>query len=195
MHRHNVLDALTKIHVYFRTNPSLQLLILTVYNRLLECNYTRGLIIKEDCDVLAIVFSIVHLFMNSKSHVDMGLKCIIQCARSEYCRCYIIENNLVAYLITFVKRYPAVPSILRSLLKLFNWVTTTQARMEYVAKLKVSDCTAHWCVGVFELLCSINEACWLYVEYYCCCQCYTSTVRLFVLQRILFFLLKICLLL
>ena len=136
LHRQGILNAVYKIQFYFfKTHPNIQILILKVFAKLLDCNYTRGTILK-DTDMLRVVFTICHFYMNSKSHVDLCLYCMMQCTRSELNRATMLQERMVGYIVTFIRRYPLVPTILRSMIKLFNWISTSQERMEYLVKLK-----------------------------------------------------------
>lgn len=134
MHRHGVLQAIIKIHEFYRNQPPIQLLVVSVLQQLLDCNYTRSAIIAH-VSVLHMSFSIAHLYMNSASHVEAACKCITQCARSEVGRVAIIENTIVPYMITFCQRFSRNASIIRSTLMVFLWVTTDQARLEYICKV------------------------------------------------------------
>lgn len=135
MEKHNVIEVLLKIQAFFKSNPPMQLLVLPAIRRLLDCNYTRGKIIK-DTKVLKSVFSIAHLYMNSKSHIDLAARCIMQCSRSEVNRSEIIKLNVINYLLTFSGRFAKNSSILRSILRLLLWVSNTQERLEIVCQLK-----------------------------------------------------------
>ena len=65
----------------YRYNAPIQLLVISIFRKLLECNYTRDAIIYKT-DVLRIAFSITHRFMQSLEHVEVGVNCLLQCCRS-----------------------------------------------------------------------------------------------------------------
>ena len=90
--KHNAVDIVTKIQRYdeYRGHAQMQLLVASIFRRLLECNYTRDAIIYKT-DVLRVAFTIAHRFMHSLEHVEAGVNCILQCCRSEICRRDIID--------------------------------------------------------------------------------------------------------
>lgn len=128
MFKHGAVGALNRIHMHYREHPPLQLQCITALGRMLECNFTRDDII-SNTDALRIAFNVAHLHMNSRAHVDTAVRCIAQCARSEVCRVEIMKKRIYAYMLNFCKRFSSTASILRSCLKLFNWVSTTAGRL------------------------------------------------------------------
>lgn len=134
MHRHGVLHAITKIHDFYHSQPPIQLMVVSILKQLLDCNYTRSAMIAQ-VDVLNMAFSIAHTYMNSASHVEACCHCITQCTRSETCRLAILRQNIPAYMIHFCKKYSKNAQIIRSTLLLFTWITTDQARLEYVCSI------------------------------------------------------------
>jgi hypothetical protein len=134
MQRHGVLLAITKIHDFYRNQPPIQLLVVCILQQLLDCNYTRAALIADPA-VLHISFSIAHTHMNSASHVEAACKCITQCARSEVCRLAILQHSYTPYLINFCRKFSKNTTIIRSTLMLFMWITTDQARLEYICSI------------------------------------------------------------
>jgi hypothetical protein len=131
MHRHGVMQAVTKIQDFYHNQPPIQLLVISVLQQLLDCNYTRSAIIAH-ADVVRMAFSIAHMHMNSPSHLEAACKCLTQCARSEVGRLAILELNVTPYMVNFCRKYSKNASIIRSTLMLFLWLTTDQARLEYL---------------------------------------------------------------
>lgn len=134
MQRHGVMQAITKIQDFYHNQPPIQLLVITILQQLLDCNYTRAAIIAH-ADVVRMSFAIAHYHMNSPSHLEPACKCLTQCARSEAGRVAILELNVVPYMINFCRKYSKNASIVRSTLMLFLWVTTDQARLEYICSV------------------------------------------------------------
>mmetsp|Transcript_31144 Transcript_31144/g.52069 ORF Transcript_31144/g.52069 Transcript_31144/m.52069 type:complete len:533 (-) Transcript_31144:92-1690(-) len=136
MLRHGALQAVMKIHAYFTNDPPIQLLVIKVVRQLLDCNYTRSLVLDEAnngaTNLLHMCFKIAHHHMNSASHVEVAAHCITQTARSEVCRQAIQRLNIIAYMINFCKRFSKNPKIIRPTLMLMLWFSTNQPRLEYV---------------------------------------------------------------
>ena len=128
MFKHGAIGTLKRIHLHYRDHPPLQLQCVTALGRLLDCNITRDDAI-SDTEALRMAFNIAHTHMNSRAHVDTAARCIAQCARSEVCRRDILHRKVYAYMLNFCKRFSGTASILRSCLKLFNWVATTRERI------------------------------------------------------------------
>lgn len=137
MVKHDIVGAIEKIYLHYRQHPPLQFQCVAALRILLDCNLTRDLITNKSIKVLRIAFSIAHLHMNSRTHVDEATACISQCARAERCRQDIMGRKIYAYVMTFCKRYQNTPSIIRSALKLFNWVSTTNERIIELCEAKV----------------------------------------------------------
>ena len=128
MLKHGAIGTLKHIHLHYREHPPLQLQCVTALGRLLECNITRDDVI-ANTEALRMAFNIAHVHMNSRAHVDTAARCIAQCCRSEVCRRDILHRKVYAYMLNFCKRFSSTASILRSCLKLFNWVATTRERI------------------------------------------------------------------
>jgi hypothetical protein len=137
---HGAVDVVYMIQDYYKTYPEIQLLVLHVFAKLLECNYTREALV-GDVEALRLTFSIGHRFMNSLPHVEGAMRCVLQCARSEVCREDIMKRRLIGYCTNFCKRYSREPNVVRYVLKLFNWVTTTLERMQIVYSMNAVDTT------------------------------------------------------
>lgn len=133
--RHGAVEALIKVHEFFKHHPPIQLAIMSAFRLFVDCNYTRDDVIRDD-RVVSLCFSIAHLHMNSLAHVEPAIRCITQCSRRESNRRIIIKHNYIAYLITFSNRFHRVDTLLRSVLKLMNWISTSFERIVYLCKLK-----------------------------------------------------------
>jgi hypothetical protein len=129
--KHGIVDSLLNIHLFFKENPPIQLSIILALKQLLDCNHTRDDVV-ENVHVLHCCFSIAYFHMNSKSHVEHAVRCIAQCSRFEHCRIVILEKNYIPYFITFCNRFYKISSILRSVIKILNWISTNQSRIEYI---------------------------------------------------------------
>lgn len=129
MLKHGIVDSIEKIHNHFREHSFLQLQCIIALRKLLDCNYTRDQLIQKDSRVLRLSFAICHIHMKSREHVDEAVRCVCQCARSEYCRRDIIGRRIYAYINNICKRFVRDPSILRFSLKFFNWTATDDDRL------------------------------------------------------------------
>jgi hypothetical protein len=128
MYRHNVIDLLCKASEAYRQNSNIQLNILIIFQRLLECNYTRESIISTP-KALNISFLIGHYYMSSVKHVEHATACVLQCARHEVCRKEILDKKYITYLFVYCKKYSRNHIIIRNIMKLLNWVTSTDDRL------------------------------------------------------------------
>jgi hypothetical protein len=132
--RHEGCDTVLKAFNTHPKHPAILLLCAQLWGRLLDCNLTRdGLI--DDADVLRAVFSIANRHMRSAEHVSVCMKALMQCARSEQCRLYILDNSLLGYYTLFCKGFSKNPDIIRSVLRSFNWVATTDERLVLLFQL------------------------------------------------------------
>jgi hypothetical protein len=151
---HNAVDIVMQVQSYYKTYPDIQLNVLSIFDRLLACNYTRAALIDNSVEVLRLTFSIGHRFMYSLPHVEAALRCVLQCARSEVCRADILQRNLLGYCTNFVKRYSRKVYVVRSVLKLFNWVATDERRMKAVCKANAVDTTLRY--ATYSLCCIVH---------------------------------------
>ncbi|KAJ1427287.1 hypothetical protein B484DRAFT_77506 [Ochromonadaceae sp. CCMP2298] len=134
MLRHGALEAVLKIHEFYQNQPPVQLLVIKVLRQLLDCNYTRTLVVSKAA-VLSACFAIAHHHMNSPPHLEIAVHCIAQTARSEVCRREILRQNILPYMLNFCKRFSKSAKILRPALMLLLRVCTDQARLEHVCAL------------------------------------------------------------
>ena len=128
IYRHKGIDFLVKASEKYRKNSTIQLNILIILHRLLECNYTRDSIIATPV-ALNVSFIIGHYYLNSATHVEHSTACVLQCARSEVCRVVMLEKNYISYLFMYCKKYSRNHIILRSIMKLMNWISSTDDRL------------------------------------------------------------------
>ena len=144
LHRHDVMMCLMGVFEQDKEKPHIALYIVSILRKLLDCNFTRDSIINADgpgyeaISALRVSFSIIHSHMNSHSHVEEGIKCVMQCARSELCRRDIIDRRVIVYLNEIARKYSKHPEILRPILRTFNWTANTMDRLKYVCD---ADCT------------------------------------------------------
>ena len=134
--KHGVLEIITEIINYekYHYNMKVQLLSLQIFQRLLECHYTRDYLTYKT-DVLNLTFRITHRFMSHINHVIAGMNCILQCSRSEICRSEIIELKIIGYCINFCKRHSKSPDVIRPVLRLFTWISITIERLTNICNL------------------------------------------------------------
>ena len=129
--KHGALGVLVKAHsTYMNKHSSIELSLVTCLRRLLECNFTRDHI--TNLDTLKLAFYVGYYYHHSKIHVEMAMNCMLQLAMNEYCRVKIIELNIINYATEWSRKHHKVQSIIRCLLKLFNWVSTSDEKMEYL---------------------------------------------------------------
>lgn len=134
--KHSVVDLVIKIQGYaeYKDHAEMQLLVVSIFRRLVECNYTRDAVIYKT-DVLRVAFSIIHRFMGSADHVEMGLNCLLQCCRSEICRMDIMDQKMISYCMLYAKKHWKRASLVRAVLKAFSWVSTSAERMDEICRL------------------------------------------------------------
>lgn len=123
------IEAVVKAHSFYKDNPTVHFLCVSILRRLLDCNFTRDKIIGST-DIMRIAFGIGHVYMDKEAHVEMATHCVMQCSRSEICRRDIMDRRIVKYCSMFCEKYLKNISIVRSVLKLYNWVTTTRERIQ-----------------------------------------------------------------
>jgi hypothetical protein len=134
--RHEAPTMLMKVFSLHAVHDEITLLLVQIWQQMLECNFTRdGLI--EDSEILKAVFSIVLRRMRSEPHVRAGMACMLQCARSEACREYILDNNYLRYYTLLCKNFSRNVDIVRNVIRSFNWVATTNQRLVILFE---SDC-------------------------------------------------------
>ena len=141
LHRQDIMMCLIQVYEQDKDKPHITLYVASILRKLLDCNFTRDSIINgegpgyESTSALRVSFSILHTYMKSSSHVEESLKCVLQCARSESCRNYIVERRIIVYLNEIARMYSKHPEILRSILRTFNWTANTQERLIYVCDI------------------------------------------------------------
>jgi hypothetical protein len=134
--RHEAPTMLMKVFSQHIQHDEITLLLVQIWQKLLECNFTRDELI-EDSDILKAVFSIVLRRMRSELHVRAAMACMLQCARSEACREHILENNYLRYYTLLCKNFSRNVDIVRNVIRSFNWVATTNQRLVILFE---SDC-------------------------------------------------------
>lgn len=127
-HRHEGCDTVLKAYNLHPKHSEILLTCLKLWCQILDCNHTRDFLI-DDTVVLQAVFSIANRYMRSEEHVTVAMRCLMQCARSEVCRLYILEHCLLRYYTIFCKSFSKKPDIIRSALRSFNWVATSDERL------------------------------------------------------------------
>lgn len=131
IYRHSGVDLLVKASEKYRRNATIQLNILIIFHHLLECNFTRESVITTPV-ALDLTFLIGHYYLSSAKHVEHATACVLQCARSEVCRRVILEKNYITYLLMYCKKYSRNHVVLRSIMKLMNWVSSTDERLVHL---------------------------------------------------------------
>jgi hypothetical protein len=140
LHTNGIIVTIIKIHHEHPKHTEIQLLCATALRCLVDCNLTRDAVI-DKTDVLQVAFAISHTFMTSQEHVEQVCRCIAQCARSEVCRLYILRHNIPSYMTNYCRAFSRSAPILRYTLKVFNWVSTTPARLDYLLKINAVGTT------------------------------------------------------
>jgi len=128
IYRHHGIDLLIKASETYRQNSNIQLNVLIIFQRVLECNFTRESIISSTVP-LNVTFLIGHYYLNSVKHVEHSTGCILQCARHEVGRQEILNKKYITYLFMYCKKYSRNHTIIRNIMKLMNWVTSTDDRL------------------------------------------------------------------
>lgn len=68
-----------------------------------------------------------------------GWQIVTQCSRNEFNRVDILNRGVMGFAMQYCKKYSKHALILRSILKLFNWITTNHERMLFVCDLEAID--------------------------------------------------------
>lgn len=126
--RHEAPPMMMKVFANHELHDEITLLLVDIWKQLLECNFTRDSLIEDDV-VMRAVFAIMLRRMRSEPHIRAGMACLLQCARSEACREYILDNNYLRYYTLFCKNFSKNVDIVRSVIRSFNWVATTNQRL------------------------------------------------------------------
>lgn len=126
--KHRGLLCVTSCQKLYHSNKEVQLLCIQIMRQLVDCNFTRDGII-GDMSVLHIAFSIGHNNMGSLPHLVHALHCVLQCSRSERGRADILNRHYIQYCILFCKKNSACADVLRPVLKLFNWMSSSDERL------------------------------------------------------------------
>ena len=151
LHRHDIMMCLIKVYDENKDKSHIALYVVAILRKLLDCNFTRDSIINSDgtgydaVSALRISFAIIHTYMKSYSHVEEGLKCVMQCSRSEICRKDIIDRRIIVYLNEIARKYSKYPEVLRCILRTFNWTANIKERLMYLCDIGAL-CTVLQCM-------------------------------------------------
>ena len=135
MHRHGLVQAVVKIHRQYPGKAAIQLLVVKVLKQLLDCNYTRSLVIAH-VDALHICFAVSRKHISSLEHLEVAASCIQQYARSEVGRKEIFTLNVIPHLIHYVRTFSRSVPLVRAAMLAMNWATTDMTRAAYVFTVK-----------------------------------------------------------
>lgn len=127
--------AIKSIHEFYREEGQIQLLCLKVLKQLLDCNFTRSELLKQQ-HALRIAYSISRAYMSSQDHVEIAVACLAQCARGERNRVEIIKQHVVPSLVQLCRMYSRSVPTVQGTMRLMNWTATDQSRMNYMYKMK-----------------------------------------------------------
>lgn len=106
IHRHGILNILPKICEAYIKIQEIQLLLINILRQLLNCNYTRDEIMKEEMEIiLKMSYTITYRYMNDGEIVEAGSKCLLQISRYEHGRVLISKQQLIPYIIILMKKY------------------------------------------------------------------------------------------
>jgi uncharacterized protein YutE (UPF0331/DUF86 family) len=140
--RHEGLRCLLEAQEKYPQILSLQTNCLKLLCQLLECNFTRPPLLSSPL-LLTLAFNIGHRHLANPEIVELSVRCVLQCAREECCRCEIFERNLVGYYLLYCRQYSRVPAILRHILKLFNWIASSDERLVRLYQQGVASVVLH----------------------------------------------------
>ena len=80
-------------------------------------------------------------------------------SHTEICRIDMMDLQCVSYCILFCKKHWKSPTLVRSILKVFNWISTIPERMDEICRLGAVETTVECRSSLFSplLQCSCNE--------------------------------------
>jgi hypothetical protein len=133
--KHGVWLTLHKVFEQYKSNPTLIGLALSSLGKLLDCNFSRDMMLDNNLQVLHDAFTMSHYYQRSRLHLECSMRCITQCMRKELHRDELFKHNMIPYLIGFTKKFPSSTIIIRAMLKIFNWSTSTPDRMLLIYNL------------------------------------------------------------
>lgn len=140
--RHNGLRCLLGAQERYPHIFSLQLCCLRLLCQLLECNFTRSALISSP-QLMILAFSIGHRHLSQPEMVELSVRCVLQCSREESCRQEIFEKNFVGYYLLYCRQYSRTPAILKHILKIFNWITSSAERLILLYEQGVASVVLH----------------------------------------------------
>lgn len=68
---------------------------------------------------------------------------MLQCCREEICRVEVFDRNIVGYYLLYCRQYARAPRILRHILKIFNWISSTNDRLLQLYEQGVASVVLH----------------------------------------------------
>jgi hypothetical protein len=140
--RHEGLRCLLEAQERYPQILSLQSNCLKLLCQLLECNFTRPPLLSSPL-LLNLAFNIGHRHLTSPEMVELSVRCVLQCSREELCRQEIFEKNLVGYYLLYCRQYSRTPAILKHILKLFNWIASSNERLVQLYQQGVASVVLH----------------------------------------------------
>lgn len=135
LHRHGLVNAVLKIFQFYKTETTIHLLAAQVLKQLLECNYTRSLIIKS-VEPLHTAFGVARRNINSLDHVQAAAACVVQYTRSELGRSEIFKLHIIPHFVHIIRNFSRSVDLIRSVMKMINWATSDVRRMDYIFQHK-----------------------------------------------------------
>ena len=131
IYRHNGIRCILEAQQKYSNILSLQICCLKLLCQLLECNFTRLPLITTPL-LMNLAFNIGHRHLDIPEVVELSIRCVLQCSREEVCRIEIFEKNIVGYYMLYCRQYSRNSAILKHILKLFNWVSSTNERLIFL---------------------------------------------------------------
>lgn len=131
IYRHNGIRCILEAQEKYPNILSLQICCLKLLCQLLECNFTRPSLITTPT-LMTLAFNIGHRHLDNPDIIELSIRCVLQCSREEICRIEIFGKNLIGYYMLYCRQYSRTPTILKHILKLFNWISSTNERLVYL---------------------------------------------------------------
>lgn len=128
LYRHHGVRLLLDAQNMYRNNEEIQFTCIASLRQLVDCNFTRDAVL-ADPTIVTTVFGIGHRFMSNHLFIEHSTRFLMQGCRLEPCRVEILDRRLLQYAIIYCQKYSRNPSILRSVLKSFNWISSTPERV------------------------------------------------------------------
>jgi hypothetical protein len=128
LYRHGGVKLLLDAAELYRSIEGIQLACISTLRQLVDCNFTRDAVL-ADPTIVTTVFGIGHRYMTNHLFIEHSTRFMMQGCRLEPCRQEILDKRLLSYSMIYCQKYSKNPAILRSVLKSFNWISSTPERV------------------------------------------------------------------